>query len=113
MWRVLRVETALEGSFCRCRYGSPSGDVVPDTMLTLVPGTTCGCCADSVTPTPASATTTSARAIRRREDRRRRQDIEFRGKRRPPAAAAGREILTRNGRAEGLSFSSATTLYQA
>jgi hypothetical protein len=32
------VETARDGSFCRCRNGSPSGHFVPETMLTFGPG---------------------------------------------------------------------------
>src|SRR5215471_9269485 len=39
MWSGLRVETAIEGSFWRCRNGSPSGKDVPDTMLMLRPAT--------------------------------------------------------------------------
>src|ERR1700676_109459 len=35
----LRVETAIDGSFCRCRNGSPLGHFVPDTMLTFWPAT--------------------------------------------------------------------------
>ena len=35
---------------------------------TLLPGTICGCCADSVAPTAASTARASARAIRRRDD---------------------------------------------
>jgi len=35
----LRVETAMEGSFCRCRKGSPVGHCVPETMLTFCPAT--------------------------------------------------------------------------
>ena len=43
----------------------PVRERVPDTMLTLVPGTTC-CCADTRTLTAASATRANADAIRRR-----------------------------------------------
>src|SRR5256885_1932195 len=35
----LRVETAMDGSFCRCRKGSPVGHCAPDTMLTFCPAT--------------------------------------------------------------------------
>src|SRR5580698_2522120 len=35
----LRVDTAIEGSFCRCKNGSPVGHFVPETMLTFCPAT--------------------------------------------------------------------------
>src|SRR5580658_8246321 len=35
----LRVETAIEGSFCLCKNGSPLGHFVPDTMFTFWPAT--------------------------------------------------------------------------
>src|SRR5580704_9374450 len=38
----LRDEMAIEGSFWRCRKGSPPGHWVPVTILTLVP-TCCAC----------------------------------------------------------------------
>src|ERR1022692_3375738 len=44
MCRGLRDETAIEGSFWRCRKGSPPGHWVPVTILTLVP-TCCACSA--------------------------------------------------------------------
>src|ERR1700688_4105216 len=34
-----RVDTAIDGSFCRCKNGSPFGHFVPDTMLTFCPAT--------------------------------------------------------------------------
>src|SRR4029077_2424454 len=37
MWKEFREETATEGSFCRCRNGSPPGHCVPETMLTFGP----------------------------------------------------------------------------
>src|SRR5260370_40466476 len=39
---------AIDGSFCRCRKGSPPGHFVPDTMLTLGPGV--GVCAELGAP---------------------------------------------------------------
>src|ERR1051326_3371624 len=38
MCRGLRVEIATDGSFCRCRKGSPPGNCVPETMLVFCPG---------------------------------------------------------------------------
>src|SRR6266481_9312871 len=35
----LRVETAMDGSFCLCKKGSPVGHLVPETMLTFCPAT--------------------------------------------------------------------------
>src|SRR5271168_821795 len=35
----LRVDTAIDGSFCRCKNGSPVGHFVPETMLTFWPAT--------------------------------------------------------------------------
>ena len=33
-----REDTAIEGSFWRCRNGSPVGQVVPETIFVLEPG---------------------------------------------------------------------------
>src|SRR3982751_1826983 len=38
MCRGLRVEIATDGSFCRCKYGSPPGNCVPETMFVFCPG---------------------------------------------------------------------------
>src|SRR5579864_3384075 len=39
MCSALRLETAIEGSFWRCRYGSPAGQSVPETILMFWPAT--------------------------------------------------------------------------
>src|SRR5262249_31535417 len=37
MCKILRVETAIDGSFWRCKNGSPPGHCLPETMFTLRP----------------------------------------------------------------------------
>src|SRR5579864_6133437 len=48
----LRLETAIEGSFWRCRYGSPAGQFVPETILMFWPAT----CAKAAEEHPISTT---------------------------------------------------------
>ena len=39
----MRVETASDGSFWRCRNGSPPGNPVPETILIFAPATNGSC----------------------------------------------------------------------
>src|SRR5437016_1463320 len=59
-WRALRDDTAIEGSFCLVRKGSPCGHLVPWTMLTL--GPTLGACASATLALPSTATAKAAAA---------------------------------------------------
>jgi hypothetical protein len=63
MCRGLRVETAIDGSFCRCKKGSPVGHVVPETMLTFVPAT-CAFAPGDSTSAPKNARTSMEHRVR-------------------------------------------------
>src|SRR5580692_6675811 len=58
-----RVDTAIDGSFCCCKNGSPFGHFVPDTMLTFCPAT-CAVAGDTVTNAATHANASTAHTTR-------------------------------------------------
>lgn len=56
---MLRVDTAIDGSFCRCRKGSPLVQSVPETMFTFCPATWARAGAQT-TASPATPRTNSS-----------------------------------------------------